>query len=529
MSRTRKTNNSTSTQEIQLSEKEVWDVLQFAKSYIQGVYTPDLVNARMKDVSFNPLNITEQQLSDALKNPKSNEETLRRFVEYVEIASMPFRRIMSYQHSQLAFDLTWTVDAEPKDYKRVAFKDEQKVIYDFIDNFDYKNQFRIALKQMLRNEIFAASPRQQGNKLVLQELPLDRIRITGRWDYGLLADFDFTYFTQPGVSTEMYHPWFSETFASLFSDKNQQYNPLLSIKDRGQSHFALWVSMPPEICYIFKFDPSIVTAIPYYSSLLPEFYDQALIRSLQKSQYLQAATKILFGATPLLKDQKTTLKDALAISPETAGKFLALVKSALGDYIKVATAPMEDVDLFSTESDNEQYSDYLQTAVSSSGVNTPLVFSGKLKANALESQLSWFSDYLLMEKIYPQFNDFFNFYANKLVQNWTWKFEFEGSDYFIDRNERLDRALQLADRGIVLPQKISAAIGIPFHRMLRMLDESDAIGFVDRLKPIQMASQMSAEAQSEGKGRPQKKTQDLSDGGSETRDSGGNIGRGGKI
>lgn len=512
-----------------------WDMLEFAKSYTsgimggQGVFTPDLLNSRMKDISFNPQELSENDIVEALKNPKNNESTLRSIVEYLEIASMPFRRIMSYQHSQLAFDLTWTVDVEQKDYKKDAFKKQQKQIYDFVDNFDYKGQFRIALKQMLRNEVFICSPRQQGTKLVLQELPIDRCRITGRWDYGLLIDFDFTYFLQPGVSLDMYHPWFKKRFYEVFNGDYKRYDPSLPINRRGENQFAMWVAVEPQYAWCFKFDPSIVTQIPYYSSLVPEFMSQAYVRALQKSQYTASSAKVLFGAVPLLKDQKTTLKDALAISPEVAGKFLALVKSALGDAIKVATAPMEDTELFSVDSDNDQYSSYLQTAVSSSGVNTPLVFSGKQKANALESQLSWFSDYLIMDKVYPQFNNFMNFFGNKVVSNYKWSFEFEGSDYYLDRDRRLGDAMTLAGIGIVLPQKISAAIGMPYHKMLRMLDESDASGFVDRLKPIQMASQMSAEAQSEGKGRPKTDDSKLSDGGSSTRDTGGNIGRGGKV
>jgi hypothetical protein len=343
-----------------------------------------------------------------------------------------------------------------------------------------------------------------------------------------LIDFDFNYFQSPGVSIDMYHPWFKKRLGELYNSGQIKYNPAADIMTRQSNQYGMYVSLPPDVAWVFKFDPSIITQIPYYSSLLPEFVDQSLVRKLQKSQLMQSAVKVLFGSTPLLKDQKTTLKDALAISPEVAGKFLALIKSALGEYIKVATAPMEDVHMFSTESDNAQYRDYLQTAVSASGSNTPLIFSGIQKANAIESMMSWFSDYLIMEKLYSQFNNFFNFFANKKGSKYQWMFEFEGSDYYPDRDRRLKDALTLADRGIVLPQKISAAIGMPYHRMIRMMDESAACGFVDRLKPIQMASQMSAEAQGE-KGRPQKGTSELSDSGLETRDAGSNIEKGGSV
>lgn len=517
-----------------LTQEQVWDTIAFARNYLSGMLgnygNPFLSNDSLKNISFNPIGGTEDELNKALSDPKNNEKRIREFVEFLEILSMPFRRIISYQHSQLAFDLTWTVrNAKKEDYSKPSFKKEQDDVYNFIDNFDYRDFFRIALRQMLRNEAYICTPRQNGDsKIVLQELPLDRCKITGRWDYGLLIDFDFTYFLMPGVSIDMYHPWFKRRYAELYKDGKLSYNPAMPVMDRGENQYGLWVSLPPDVAWVFKFDTSIITQIPYYASLLPEFVNQPLIRALQKSQMMQAAVKILFGATPLLKDQKTTLKDALAISPETAGKFLALLKSALGENIKVATAPMEDVDLFSTESDNTQYREYLQTSISSSGSNTPLIFSGTQKANAIESMMSWYSDYLIMEKVYPQFNNFMNFFANGKGSKWKWDFEFEGSDYYPDRDRRLKVALDLADRGIVLPQKISAAIGIPYQKMIRMMDESDSMKFVDRLRPIQMASQMSAEAQI-GKGRPQKETNELTDSGLETRDSGSNIEKGGSV
>jgi predicted ArsR family transcriptional regulator len=81
----------------------------------------------------------------------------------------------------------------------------------------------------------------------------------------------------------------------------------------------------------------------------------------------------------------------------------------------------------------------------------------------------------------------------------------------------------LLDKGIVLPQKVAAAMGMSPMDFQRQLDEARATGFVDNLTPIISAFQQSPNA-----GRPPKPESDLGDAGEQTKGDGSNIGRGGK-
>ena len=68
--------------DILRDEQSLYAVLEFAKNVYNGniipnVYTPDLVNARMKDLNLNPLSATEANIEKALRDPKNSEIELK--------------------------------------------------------------------------------------------------------------------------------------------------------------------------------------------------------------------------------------------------------------------------------------------------------------------------------------------------------------------------------------------------------------------------------------------------------------------
>lgn len=520
-------------EEALLTQEEVWDVLSFARNLASGLYpgaiSPDLLSAKMRELSYTPVEASEDTLNQALKNPRESEQQLRSFIENFELVSQPMRRLISYLSSILSFDFTYTcLNADPDDYTKSSFKKDFKQFSDFIDRFDYKHHFRNAVKQMIRNELYVCSVRDDGERIVLQELPINRVKITAKWGYGYLVSFDFAYFLQGGVDISMYHPFFAEKYFELFGKGgNHEYNPHLTPSMRGNSSFAYWVDLPPEVGWVFKFDPSIVTSVPYFTGLMKDLIDQNVMRSLQKSINLSSASRMVVGQVPMLKDTKASVKDMLAIDPSTLGKFMALVKSALSESIKVASAPLEDIQALSFDAEPEVYDKWLRTALASSGMNTALFYTSNLKANAIESQLSFQSDSLIMEHLYSEFNAFMNYFGNKKGSKFKFALEFEGNDYYLDRQQRFEYVMGMMDKGIVLPQKLAAARGMKPQTLIRMMEESKAMGFTDMLTPIINAAQMSGKSLESG--RPQKSSNDLSDSGSETRSAGSNIEKGGSV
>ena len=102
---------STDSQDVLLTEKEVFDVIKFAQSIYSGypnVYTPELVNSRLKDVTMSPQAATAEKINSALQNPKENEQNLVGYSEFLELTSMLYKRMLLYFSGMMAFDWTYT-------------------------------------------------------------------------------------------------------------------------------------------------------------------------------------------------------------------------------------------------------------------------------------------------------------------------------------------------------------------------------------------------------------------------------------
>ena len=518
---------------VEIPESIAWDMIQFARSLESGlygnVYTPDLINSRMKDVNYNPIMANQTQLDAALANPKNNEKTILEFGQGFESISQPYKRLISYLGNLLSYDFTYSVNIDdPKDYKSPAYKKDLKEVYKFFDAFNAKKEFNTITKQLIRNETLFFTIRNDENSCILQEMPQEYCKITGRWDHGLVYSMNFYWFMIAGVDINMYHPWFKEQFAKLFNGEKKIYDPSLSVDLRGNSTWVYWVDIPVSIGWAFKLSPELSVSLPYYSPLFSDLILQPVMRNIQRSKSLASAARILYGSIPLLSSSggaQTKLKDALSLSPDLLAKFLVLLKSSVSDAIRVGGSPLQDVRGISFPSEKDIYGEWFKTTLSSSGVNTALVYTGDMKANAIESQLSLEVDSLLVECLYTQYADFMNYMLSQVTKKYTFSVFFEGNNISLNRKQRLDAATGLATLGMVLPQSFAAARGIPPHVFLRQLMEAKSMGFVDGLTPITPAAQMSGA----DSGRPQKDASELSDSGDQSRAAGSNIAKGGEV
>lgn len=554
--------NEKTNEQPQLTEDQVWSVIEFARAASSGMYgltylNPDLVSGRMKDITLNPMAATQDMLDRAIAEPKNNEFNLQRFSQSFELSSMVYKRLLAYSSNMLSFDITYTSSAELDDYKTPKYKKDLSAVESFLDKFNYKQEFRIATREMLRNDAYFACLRDTGNGFVLQELPSEYCKITGRWEGGFLFSFNMYWFLQPGVDIDMYPTFFKKKYNEIWGKSNtiRNYNPALSPEDRSASSWIYWVDVPTTFGICFKLSPELATRLPYFSPLFSDLILQPLMRNLQKNMNMAAASKLIMGEVPLMnKDIKATVKDSIAISPDLLGKFMALVRSAISDAIRVASAPLEKIQGISFETDNEMYDKYLRTALASAGVNTNLIFSSSVKPNAIETQLSLNVDEQMMTALYSQFNEFMNYYVNKLTRTFKFKFEFEGTDFFLNRDSRMEKAMNLFNQGIVMPQKIAAALGMKPAQLRKHMEEAKAVGFMDSLTPPSVEQQKqlleimpAAPAAPSGsapkttpkvdektgqpvkRGRPAKSASQLGEEGMKTREHGGNIGRGGKV
>lgn len=559
-----------------LTQEQIWDVIEFAR-YLNGYnsfITPDSINSRMKQINLNPIAATEALLTSAMTDPKNHEAELQAFSQSFELVSMVYKRLISYSANMLAFDITYTSNAKADEYKLPKYKKDLDVVESFLDKFEFRNEFRAAVRGMLRSDAYFAAFYDLGSKYILQELPSDYCKITGRWEGGLLFSFDFGWFDQPGVDIDMYPNWFKKKYIELNKRRKEAnynpstYKPYLPVEKRGNSYYMTWVDVPPEVGACFKFSPELATRLPYFTPLFNDLVLQPTVRALQQNMNMAEASKMIIGEVPLLnKEAKATVKDSIAISPDLLGKFLALVKSGISESVKLSAAPLQNFKSIDFEGNNEMYDKYIRTALATSGVNTNLIFSSDVKPNVIETQLSLNVDEQLMCALYEQFEEYLGYQVNLRTKTFKFSFVFEGTDFSINRDARFDKAMSLFDKGIVLPQKIAAALRMKPSELRKQMEEAKANDFMGLLTPpsfmqqkemaeinaknAEKAAKMNIDAQKEnakiaadaatkaaenkagesgsGAGRPQKKATDLTDEGASTRAGGQNIARGGKI
>jgi len=525
--------------EQEIPAEDVWDVLQFANalsSLYPSAYSPQLLNSRLKDLTTIGVGeVTEKKVEQALLHPKDSERELLGISETLEYSSTSYKRIIDYISNLPAWDLTYYCKnvKKPADYKSKEYHKSLDVMKDFFYKFDYKREFATAVKQLFREETFFTVLRDEGEKFTLQQLPSDYCLITGRWDYGLLFSFNYMFFQQSGIDIDMFPEIFAKTYVKLFKDaRGNSYNPSISVDERANSTWVLWGDCSPmDNFWGWKLQPQNALRVPYFAGLFPDFAMQNLIRGLQKNSYIASAAKIIFGQVGMNKDTKANVRDSINISPKLLGEFLQLVKAGINnEAIKVASAPLEDIQPVEFTNDNEIYSSWLHTTLGAAGINASLLFSGDVKQNSIESMLSSNIDEMVATTIYPYFNNFMDYHVNKRLKDakseYRFGFNFEGTNFYLDRQRRLEVQTGLMSSGIVLPQSISAAIGKDPFAFQAQLDEARINGWVDDLTPVIAAAQMAGNAK--GNGRPSKSDSDLSESGEVTRDAGSNIAKGGK-
>ncbi|MCK9198242.1 MAG: hypothetical protein M0P49_01425, partial [Bacilli bacterium] len=365
-------------------------------------------------------------------------------------------------------------------------------------------------------------------KYIFQELPYTYCKLTGRSEYSLLFDFNMQYFfSQSGVDLNMFPDIFKDYYNRIVALKNNGYNPSASL-DKRTGEWVYWVQTSSEDnMFAFKFNTESATIVPYLAPLFSDIVLAPMMRNLQKNVNILKAQKILVGLIPLLKDSKGgSVKDAVAIEPGTLGKFLGLLKAGLHESVKVGGVPFSDVKEIDFDTTNTNILDeYSKTTASMSGINSRMVFANDKMSNS-ETQASINVDEFLVLGVYHQFNQFMDYQINKRTKHFLFRFQFEGSEFQANRQFRLDNAMRLAEKGIVLPKKIASAIGMNEADFFRQLEEGKAMGFADMLTPLISVYQQSGDDKG---GRERKSDSEIGDAGEITRDAGSNIDRGGKL
>ena len=482
-----------------LTEEQVWDVLGFANALngqisgltgVSGLFTPNLLNQNLQNLNNNPKIPNYDEVIKALQQAVTQADNLQAYTEWTEFIDMIFKRTMMYYENMLAFDLIITCrNAGEEDYKTSKYKRDREVVDKFLDQFDYKAEFRKMVKQMLRTETAFTWLRNNNNskdmKYTLQVMPQEYCMLTGYFEQGLLYDFDMNFFLQPGRDILEYDPAFLDIMNRTFCEGGiENYFPTNPLKKRD-GLFAYWTQLSPIYqlneediaphgAWAFKFDMGNFAAVPFLSTLIKDAILNMPIQKLQYDKDMASAYGMLIGEIEMLNSQEP---NATAFTPKNLGMLMNIVKKAIGKYVAVGAMPARNVDWYQYEDKNtEMYENQLQNSASLGAAGSRAIYSND-KMSQEEIRNAIITDYNVMRRLYPQFENFLNFYVNRLTKKYKFNFTFTGSTYPFERKERQDALIELADRGIVLNSSaFASAYGYKPTDFNRMLQETHAEG-----------------------------------------------------
>ncbi len=520
-----------------LTQEQVEAVMQFSQGLWAaeryGIYTPYLSNQLLNNLNNNSIVPTYQNIVDSLSNYKNSAKDLRGYMEFMQKFDMIFARTLMSYVNVLSFDLTVTCKNAftQADYESELYKADKQRVYKFLDSFDYKAEFRKMLQEMMRHEVVYTWFRKtkwgnKGMKCALQMLPQSRCMLTGYWEKGLLFDFDMNYFLEPGVDINGYDPAFKKYYNNIFGNVPTPWdyrptNPLPS----HDGTYAMWTQTSPEDgAWAFKFDMSNFNTTPYLAPFLKDAIRNNEIALLQYNKDIAAAYGILAGEIRLFDNAKSgTTANQFAIDPGTLGVFMGKVKQGLqnvggtGPSTKAVAMPVENIKWFQyTDNNTSMYQNQLANSAGVGSGISRVIYSSDRMSNA-EIEAGIIDQYNTVNQVYSQFNNFLEFFVNKLTKHYKFSFTFDGCSYPFEREKRFNRLVTAADKGLVLgPSAWASAMGYEPQEFERLLEESKYSGWIQNLSQLMM-NVNTTKQESQG-GRPQKDTGDLTDSGASSRD-----------
>ena len=329
-----------------------------------------------------------------------------------------------------------------------------------------------------------------------------------------------TYFLNPGVDIDGFDPVFKKYYNKVFNstDGIEKYIPSNALNDRNGT-YAMWTqTSPTDGAWCFKVDLSNFNETPFLAPYMLSTLRNNEIEELQYNKDLISAYAILAGELRLFDNAKSGTKaDQFAIKPTTLGVFMGKVKAGLPDNVKAVAMPTENTKLYQySDTNTNTYENQLKASAGLGGGVSRVIYSSDRMSNA-EIQYAVEQQYNIMKPMYSQFQNFLNFYVNKLTKKYKFKFIFDGCSYDFDRANRFDRLMKMADKGIVLNSSAYAsALGMAPQDFDQSLAEGHAGDMIDKLSLLMNANTMKSGSET---GRPRVDSTSLTDSGELSRET----------
>lgn len=544
-----------STQVEKISEQEVWNVLDYCTglyTQIKGFmneefYNTQLENKLLIDLNNNPKIPTQNSLREAIANFKTNAELLQDYSEFMRMWDGIYNLAIDYKLNLLSFDINkyCTNIKDPKEYSSKEYKDDCRRVAKFFENFNAKEEFRNVTKNMLISDTFFVWLRdtygsfddeeislenedgfveKKMQSFALQIMPQDHCKITGQFTAkgvkGFNWDLDLNYFMNANVNILNYDPSIIQSFnemkkngrlKSFIIGDNNQLNKTNGYGYGGNSWARTKVNCG---AWCFKYDTSNFNTVPPLAYMLRSCFSNDIIERLQMDKDIISANAIILGEMKTRdKDNVGNNKNAFTIDPKQVGQLMRLARNGINKNIKQIALPLEETRLYQfADNNSNMYKNQLGSSSALGGHNSQIIYTTD-NLTQEQAQIATTVDfYSIANSVYPQFENFLNFFVNKKTKKYKFKFKLSGSTIGFIRQKEIDNHLKFSDKGIQIPpQRIGTLLGYDAQEFENYMLEAKYGGMQDNLFLLMNSNTAKDGTSTEG-GAPQKDVSDLAEG-----------------
>lgn len=531
-----------------ISKDEVWNVLEYANalytSQLGYFYDTQQEYRTLVDLNNNPQIPDRELLRKAIASYKQSAENLQDYSEFMEVWDGIYNRTINYKLNLLSFDIDrYPVNIKDNsEFDSQEYKDDCRRVDKFFQNFKAKQEFRNAVKNMLKtdtyycwlrdsegsydeNEIDITEKKVQSYSL--QTMPQKFCQITGKFTgkgvNGLLWDFNLNYFNQMGVNILNYDP----SLIAAYNDRNTENKNLKSFivgdgRDLNKVNEFAWDcyvrTKVNKGAWVFKYDTSNFNEVPPFAYLMKTVFDDDAISALQRDKDIISANALILGEMKTRdKDNTGNNKNAFTIDPAQVGQIMHLARNGINKNIKQIALPLENTRMFQfADNNSNMYKNQLKTSAGLSAANSSLIYTDE-KLSQEEAQLAANADYQdIANAVYPQFENFLNFFVNKKTKKYKFRFRVSGSTLPFIRKNEIENHLKLSDKGIQVPiRRWGTLLGYDGCEFETMVKEAKFTDTTDLLFALFNANTATYDTQP---GAPTKENDELAEGGAISRE-----------
>lgn len=538
----------------EISKQEVFNVLEIYNAFnspIKGIpntynyYNSQMENQNLIDLNNNPKIPTNESLRQAIANYKTSADSLQDYSEFMKVWDNIYKRTLEIKANLLAINIDRYCEniKDNSEYSSQLYKEDLRRVIKFFNNFKAEQEFADVVKNVLINgayfcwlrdsygsfdeEILSLDDEdnlsvKKSQRFALQMMPQNYCRIAGEFTEGYLWDFDLNYFYNSNVNPMNYDPSLIKEF-----NNKKETNKLKSFinnkieldKTNGFSSDGYVRTKVNDGAWCFKYDTSNFNIVPPFASLMKDVFENDFISKLQKDKDIISANAIIVGEMKTKKDPNGN-EQSFIIDPTQVGTIMQLARKGINKNIKQLALPLENTRLYQfADNNSNMYKNHLKTSAGLSIGASSLVYTDE-KLSQEEMQLAINSDYEEIAKaLYPQFENFLNFFVNKKTKKYKFRFSVTGSTLPFLRKQDVENHLKLSDKGIQVPiSRWGSLLGYKVSEFDMMVNEARYGDMQDKL--FLLLNSNTTKDGSEESGAPKKDNSDLSEGGAVAREYG---------